>query len=258
MSEEQKANEHYDLEKEKEKNEKFRADLIKVHTQLKAKAELFNALSEDGITTADQYTNSKSKKSEKEDEVSIPEITENNDSEVAELKKMVEKQGQMLQRQDVQMRTDRLISEIRAEIKDKPEFTLTGKALNESIAYNILRAQEADKEKGITKNLTDYLKNTEGELKSFFTKLGGKVEDKPAGESTSGESTTAPQDNPTSNDGPIDFPSLPATGSGESTKSDPVEELKKLGTNPKTGRFDERLAFQKDLDQFLSNPENLK
>ena len=262
-TEENKATDQINLEQEKAKLEKFKKDLISVHEQLKTKTDLFNALKERGIESADQLTEKLTAQTKdepaKENTLKVPDNPGAGNAEVEELKKIVEKQGLMLQRQEAQMQTNKLISEIQAEIKDKPEFALLGKALNESIAYNILRAQEADKEKGITKPLADYLKGTEAELKGFFTKLGGKIEDQPAGESTSGVATqNAPQKDTGSSDNLIDMPTLPATGSGEDTKTDPAQELIKSGTDPVTGKYDERQAFETDLKGFLSNPENLK
>ena len=254
MTDVKKTEDEIKLEQEKAKLEKFKADLLKVHEQLKGKADLFNALKERGIESADQLTEkltAQTKDDPQDDTLKIPDNPGAGNAEVAELKKLVEKQGQMLQRQNLQMETNKLISEIQTEIKDKPEFTLIGKALNESIAYNILRAREADKEKGITKPLAEYLKGTEGELKNFFTKLGGKVEDKPAGESSSGVATQAtPQTDTGSSDKLIDFPSLPATGSGETTSSNEQQEkFIKNATDPVTGKFDERVAFENDLKE---------
>ena len=251
QSEVQKTEEEMKLEQEKKEWNKFKSDLLVIHKQLAPKAELFKALEERGITSVDQLeekfaTQVKENEPKKEEDLKMP--STGNNEEIEAMKKQPAEQQKTIQQQGLQMQTSRLMSDIKEEIKDKPEFALLSKALDENIAYNILRSKEADKEKGITKPLSEYLKGTETQLKGFFTKLGGKMEESKEGEQKAEEPTA----NPTgSSDSPIDFPSLPASGGDETdSKNDQQANFIKKATDPVTGKFDERTAFENDLKEF--------
>lgn len=246
------------IEDERAKLDKYKQDLLKVHGQLKAKSELFNALQERGIQSADQLQEALEKPKDEDKKLdfpSSPEPNKSSSSDVEELKALVLKQQDQIQQQQARMDTDRLMGEIRTEIKDKPEYALLDKGLNESIAYNILRARAQDKEKGLTnKPLTDYLKSTESELRAFFGKLGGKIEGgQEQGKSAGAREETAPsrQSTPSENS-LIDFPTLPESGDSTDKKPNLVAEIEQMGTDKRTKRFDDRQAFegflQKNID----------
>ena len=243
-------------DQEKAKLDDYKAQLLKVHEQLKPQAELFNALKERGIDSVEGLTQAlaKNKVEEKSDDTSVtmPEEPSNESSDrVSQLEELVRKQGQMIQNQQAQMQTSKLMGQIQAEIKDKPEYALLSKGLNEQMAYNILRAKENDRQNGLNKDLSHYLQSTEKELRGFFEKLGGEL--KTEGESQSGETNlVAPQKKEDSSEKSlIDFPTLPGGGGGETPKSNPAEAIQKLGTNPLTKKYDDSVAFEKFLTKSM-------
>ena len=245
-TEEQKTEREIKLEEREKANKEWEKKALIVHNQLKDKAELFNALKERGIESADQLVEklSSQEKEEPKVEETLKMPTTESNSEVEDLKKKYANMEQKLQRQEVQMRTDRLMNEIKAEMKDKKEYSFLQKGLDEKTAYDILRLQHADKEKGINKSLTDYMKMGEEHYKNEFIRLGGKIEEKKEGEFQSEEAPTSSQITSTSSqDGPIDFPTLPASGSGEDVKPDLRAKIEKMGTNPITKKYDDDLAF---------------
>ena len=243
------------LKKERAELDQYKKELMGVHDKLKGQVDLFNAMKERGIESKDDLELAllqKKTEDAKEDKVDMPTNPTTEDN--SEWKQKYDEQQQVINQLVAQRQTDQLINQIRMEIKDKPEYALLEKGLNESIAYNILRAQHADKEKGLTnKPLSDYLKSAEEDLRGFFTKLGGEI--KTEGEQSSGQKPqeTSPQPTAGQDKSLIDFPSLPSGGSDKGSKEDPMEALKKAGTNPVTGKFSDKLAFEKDLTNFLEN-----
>ena len=244
-------NKEQKLKEEQAKLDKYRDDLIAVQQQLEPKAELFNALKERGISSVDELSMALAKKPEPEKEAVIPEApkTQAISPEIERLEKTIKEQGEMIQQQNTQMKVTRLMSDIKAEMGDKPEYQLLRKALNENIAYNILRSQAHDEEKGLKKELSHYLGVAEKDLRGFYTKLGGTIEEgkKPEGEEKSVVSS------PESLKKPIDFPSLPASGGSDAPNEDVSKTILKLGENKQTGKFDQEVAFDKFIDNKISS-----
>ena len=257
MTEEKKTEKEMELDKREAELNKFKEDLLKVHEQLKPQAEMFNSLKEQGIETVDDLTSAlttakkETETKPAEGTTSMPTLGDNSENE--KLKKEVQDLKGMVQRQSIQMQTNRLFSDIKAEIKDKPEFALLAKGINENIAFNILRSQEADKQKGLNKPLTHYLQGAEKDLRDFYTQLGGKIEEgKPQGEQSTNQTPQASQDTSAGSQGsseeksPISFPSLPSHGTGDDKpQNDLAKKFQEDGKNPITGKYDADLAFNK-------------
>ena len=242
------------LKEEWAKLNQFRNELLGVHNQLKPLANLFNALKEKGIESVEDFNlalemNKNEDNYEQEDKMIETNNETNNEDKVKKLEEIVEKQGRMIQQQETQMKVNRLMSDIKAEMGDKPEYQLLRKALNENITYNILRSQAHDEEKGLKKELSHYLGVAEKDLRGFYTKLGGTVEEgkKPEGEEKSVVSS------PESLKKPIDFPSLPASGGSDAPSEDVSKTILKLGENKQTGKFDQEVAFDKFIDNKISS-----
>ena len=245
-----------DLNKRQAELDKYRQDLLKVQETLKPQAEIFNLLKDKGINDVNDLqvaltpTNSPATPPKEDEKTSMPTLGDN--SEVEDLKKQVEQLNQTVQNQNYQIRTDRLMSEIKANISGNSEYQLLEKGLNENIAYNLLRQIEKDKSDGFTRDLEHYLKPAEKELRSFYEKLGGKIEEKKSDGGGAGESTLFPkppanqEENKASNDGTISFPTLPSHGSGDSSGDNKSmrDKILDLGKNPRRPQdFDSDRAF---------------
>ena len=264
-----------DLDKREAELNKFKKDLMGVHDTLKGQADLFNALKEQGVETADDLTTMLSAQKQETAptptaDVKMPSM--GNNTEVAELKKTVEQLSQKLQQQGLQMQTGRLMSDIKAKIANNPEYQLLAKGLNEGIAFNLLRQIENDKAGGKEKDLEHYLKPAEQELRTFYTQLGGKIEEKKSEspdplfgsvpqQQSEGKTETGPPaqqnspDNPASSSGSsaISFPSLPSHGSGDSGagQASVKDRILSLGKNPVTGKFDDSAKHLKTICERL-------
>ena len=264
MSEEQKTQREIELDKREKDLESFKKELLTVHEQLKAKAEFHNALEEKGIRTVEDLESYKPQAEEetktKTEEVKVPEKPGADSGQVAKLTEELTTTKKALQRVQIQMQTDKLISQIKAEIKDKPEYAMLAKGLDESIAFNILRSQFQDKSNNINKPLTDYLKPAEKQLRDFYQRLGGQLPDeqkkgadvkldlldndpmKQGSQPPAEKKSEAEAGNK-----PIDFPSLPDGGTTEE-KPDLGKKIQEMGKHPITGKYDQDIAFEKFLE----------
>ena len=184
------------LKREKELNE-YKDKLVSAHTAIKEKTDLLNGLHEMGIKSADELNKVRGLKDANTDidkQVSLldnttkPEKAPEEDvfgagfdpsaEKIAGLEKKLAKQDQDISQLTQVIRGDRLMSEVRAEIKDKPEYQLLNKGINESVVNGILRQMDADSKSGKPKALAEYLKKAEGDFRKFYTTLGGKIEEK--------------------------------------------------------------------------------
>ncbi len=276
-------------EQERAELDKYRKDLIGVHNQLKSQADLLTALKGYGINSVTDLSQkmgagSMQKTSEELASDEAESINTGNMSEVDELKGEVEQlrdqvsqQNQRLADQDMTIRSDRLQSQIMDQVKGKPEFALLEKALDPNITRNIMAQIQRDQQEGKGNfDLPHYLQMAEKNLRSFYTKLGGSLEQKPAGnvlqpgqatpsvqvpaqpeaqpQATNTNTPPAPQAKPPGET--INFPSLPSHSSGSNqsvnTPKDAYDKYLEKGRDPVTGITDENRAFEAELSEYAS------
>ena len=272
--------------------DKYRNDLIGVHNQLKAKSDLLTALEGHGITTVTELAEKMKGSSTQSHNLALSEAEDLNTSgvenlsEVDELKAEIEELRSknesfelQLTQQDMTIRTDRLQSQIKAEIAGKPEYSLLEKALDGNISRNILSQMQRDLQENKKFDLSHYIKTAEDNLRSFYTKLGGSVENTVTGGNVQVPGTTqqtapavntppapavntppapavTPEKKSVAPGGPINFPSLPSTSTGgQVSPSNPKEAYNKYlekGRDPITGITDENRAFEAELSEFAA------
>ena len=225
----------------------YQKQLSATYEQLKPKVDLFNALKEQGITTVEQLKAAMAEKApastegegkDKEDDKVFETVAEAGADEITTLKEQVSKLTQVVQRQALEAEANTLMGNIKSEIKDKKEYSMLSKALDPSMAYNIMRQQAADKEKKVNKPLTDYLNASEKQLREFYVKLGGKVEMKQESKPT----------------GTLEFPAHPTSseGGGDLDSEARKQAFLKSGANA-VGEFDREIALKKEISKFIGN-----
>ena len=242
------------IAEERQELEKFRDDLLTVHKQLEPKAMLFQELEKRGITSVENLNMLNSAREPKKEETVVEQTNKEmqsdlgsqdaKDKRIEQLEGDVEQMRDIIVQQDTRYQTDKMLTQIKNETKDKPDYALTSKAVDENIAHNILHRMQADKKEGKELPLKHYLDDTEKNLRGFYTKLGGTLE----------ESKAIPQsaEKKSEQSGSINFPSLPAS-SDQSSKPEKGSYQKFLekGRDPVTGIVDQNKAFESDLQDFL-------
>ena len=234
-------------QQERAELDKYKADLLRVHAEVQAKAEMLNALRQKGITNKAGLEKhlaeaAEANTAQAEDNISLPTPNLSNPEaaeaeDYATLKKEVENLKQLTGNQALKLRTNDLRAEIDKATANNPQLAFTKKGINEAVLHDIIREQDRDAKDNQPKPLEHYLNKTETLFRDFYKKLGGQIPHELNQQTQT--STSAP--NPNGQIQMPDAPTLPASAATTPTPDKP------LGINPR-GHFDPELA----ADQFLS------
>ena len=273
-------------EQERAELTKFREDLLKVHETLKGQADLLTALQGYGITNVNelatkmqsgtQQTQQQTDVENQADEISQGSGEGDNDR-LTKLEGENEYLRDQVSQMNIAMRTDRLQNQIMNEIKGKPEYSLLEKAMDSNIANRIMYQMHQDQQQGKQFDLTHYLQDSEKNLKAFYQKLGGQLpattpapgQQQPgqdgaqvsqmpsdANKGTIPTMPTPPQGGDSAQKktvGGVTFPSLPsAGGDGQTASKNSYKNYLEKGRNPLTGKVDEDIAFEKNLQTWVA------
>ena len=236
-----------EYDNERKQLETFRSQLLDAHSVIKKKADMLDRLKERGIGDIeglDSFLKSKAEKEEGATHTELKKVEDEikGDSEVKKLREEMGQMKELLFRQNDALSSQRTLSDVKELIKDKPEYALVSKMLNDRMALSIYKQVEADKQRGGDGGIEKILKATEAELRSVYGKMTGQEYKAGKTQRSAGEEVADSVSLPSTD-------TLPSFGDESEEKTNALADSKAV--TEQRGRIDDREVF---ADFMKNNP----